>query len=87
MDWMEKKENYSFDILVLLHVTAPLRHVKDIDNCIELLVKKNADNVFSVTPANRNPYFNMVEVSRYGNVRLVKKVVLPQGSLRQRSLI
>ena len=73
MDWLEKKENYFFDILVLLHVTAPLRHVKDIDNCIELLVKKNADNVFSVTPANRNPYFNMVEVSRYGNVRLVKK--------------
>ena len=40
MDWLEKKENYFFDILVLLHVTAPLRHVKDIDNCIELLVKK-----------------------------------------------
>lgn len=59
--------------MVLFHVTAPLRNSEDIDNCIELLVKKNADNVFSVTPANRNPYFNMVEVSKDGKVRLVKK--------------
>lgn len=73
MDWLEKKEKYSFDILALLHVTAPLRNSQDIDNCIELLVKKDADNVFSVTPANRNPYFNMVEVSKDGKVRLVKK--------------
>lgn len=73
MDWMEKNEKYLFDILVLLHVTAPLRNTEDIDNCIELLVKKDADNVFSVTPTNRNPYFNMVEVSKDGKVRLVKK--------------
>ena len=72
IDWMEKKEKYLFDILVLLHVTAPLRNTEDIDNCIELLVKKNADNVFSVAPAHRNPYFNMVEVSKDGKVRLVK---------------
>ncbi len=73
MDWMERKEKYLFDILVLLHVTAPLRNSEDIDNCIELLVKKDADNVFSVTPANRNPYFNMVEVLKDGKVRLIKK--------------
>lgn len=73
IDWMENKEKYFFDILVLLHVTSPLRDAKDIDNCIELLVKRNADNVFSVTPAHRNPYFNMVEVSKDGKVRLVKK--------------
>lgn len=73
MDWLEKKEKYSFDILVLLHVTAPLRNSQDIDICIELLVKKDADNVFSVTPASRNPYFNMVEISKDGKVRLIKK--------------
>lgn len=60
--WMEEKEKYSFDILVLLHATAPLRTIEDIDNSIKLLVDKNADNVFSVTEAHRNPYFNMVEV-------------------------
>jgi CMP-N-acetylneuraminic acid synthetase len=73
MDWLEKKEGYLFDILVLLHATTPLRIVEDIDNCIELLMKKDADNVFSVCKAHRNPYFNMVEVNKNGTVKLVKK--------------
>lgn len=73
VDWLKKNEEYLFDILVLLHATTPLRSVEDIDNCIELLVEKNADNVFSVTKAHRNPYFNMVEVSEDKHVRLVKK--------------
>lgn len=72
MDWLEKREGYLFDILVLLHVTTPLRRVQDIDNCIKLLVDKEADNVFSVTEAHRNPYFNMVEVND-GTVKLVKE--------------
>lgn len=71
MDWL-KKDNYSFDVLVLLHATAPLRTVDDIDNCIKLLFKKDVSNVFSVTEAHRNPYFNMVEVKR-SKVKLVKK--------------
>ena len=72
-DWLERHEKVKYASLVCLHVTAPLRKVEDIDNCIELLVNSKADNVFSVTEANRNPYFNMVEVSPKGVVRLVKK--------------
>ncbi len=72
MKWMEDEAAFKFDILVLLHVTTPLRNTEDIDNCIELLVEKNADNVFSVTKACRNPYFNMVEVGSDNKVRLVK---------------
>jgi len=72
IDWIERSEGYSFSILVLLHVTTPLRKVEDVDNCIELLVRERADNVFSVTEAHRNPYFNMVE-KRDNAVRLVKE--------------
>lgn len=71
IEWL-KKDDYSFDILVLLHATAPLRSVKDINNSIKLLFNKNVSNVFSVTEAHRNPYFNMVEVNQ-GRVRLVKR--------------
>ena len=60
------RERYKFDILVLLHVTTPLREPKDIDRCIELLIERGADNVFSVTEAHRNPYFNMVEIDADG---------------------
>ncbi len=69
--WL-KKDGYSFDILVLLHATAPLRSVADINNSIKLLFEKNVSNVFSVTEAHRNPYFNMVEEKR-GRVALVKR--------------
>jgi len=72
-DWLAKKEKNKYDILVCLHVTAPLRKPADIDNCIEMLVESKADNVFSVAEANRNPYFNMVEITPQGVVRLVKK--------------
>lgn len=73
MKWMEEKERYKFDILLLLHVTTPLRTPEDIDNCIRLLVDEDAENVFSVTEAYRNPYFNMVEIGSDNKVRLVKE--------------
>ena len=73
MDWMETKEKFDFDIVVLLHVTTPLRSVEDIKKSVELLFKDNTDNVFSVTEAHRNPYFNMVEINKSGKVLLVKK--------------
>jgi len=73
INWLEEEDKYNFDILVLLHTTTPLRAVKDIDSCIRLLVEEKADDVFSVTEAHRNPYFNMVEEGSDGFVRLVKE--------------
>lgn len=73
VQWMEEEAKFKFDILVLLHVTTPLRNTDDIDKCIELLVDEKADNVFSVADAYRNPYFNMVEVSAANEVKLVKE--------------
>lgn len=70
---IEKTEKTVFDIVVLLHVTAPLRTSADIDKCIELLINRKTDNVFSVTEAQRNPYFNMVEITKNKKVTLVKK--------------
>lgn len=69
---LEEDGKQSYDIIVLLHATTPLRSPADIDNCIELLVRTHAGSVFSVTPSHRNPYFNMVEMSKGGKARLVK---------------
>ena len=70
IQWMEDHGN-RFQIIILLHVTTPLRNAEDIDQCIELLINNNADSIFSVTSAHRNPYFNMVEVEQ-NKVKLVK---------------
>jgi CMP-N-acetylneuraminic acid synthetase len=73
INWLENVDQYAFDILLLLHTTTPLRSVEDINESITLMVEEEADNVFSVTEAHRNPYFNMVEEGKDGFVRLVKE--------------
>ena len=73
VEWLEQKENYHFDILLLLHTTTPLRTSQDIDECLMTLVEKNANNVFSVASSYKNPYFNMVELEpRSGIAKLCK---------------
>ena len=71
--WVEKNWEKNYDIIVDLSVTSPLRIVKDIKNAIELLVNGKADNVFSVSAAYRNPYYNMVE-NVNGKIRKIKEL-------------
>lgn len=72
--YMEKKSGKSYDYLLDLDVTAPLRNVKDLTKSLEILQNdKEAYNVFSVSSANRNPYFNMVEKNENGYFSLSKE--------------
>jgi len=60
--FMEIRNNYDYDYILDLDVTSPLRSIEDLTNAYDKLVKNpDALNIFSVNPANRNPYFNMVE--------------------------
>jgi len=70
--WAEENWDKKYNIIVDLSVVSPLRTEKKKKNSIELLVKKKADNVFSVAPPYRNPYYNMVEVKN-GKISLVNK--------------
>ena len=70
----EKYFNIKFDFVVDLDVTAPLRSIKDINKMINLISKKNnANNILSLTPSRKNPYFNMVEIKRNNKLEIVKK--------------
>ena len=44
-----------------LDLTSPLRNIEDIKNALNKFKKGNFNNMFSVTEAKKNPYFNMVE--------------------------
>lgn len=68
----EQTENTSYDIIVDLGVATPLKTVYDLDQVIKLCIDKNVENVFSVCPCAKNPYFNMVEVIE-DKVKLVKE--------------
>lgn len=58
--------------IVDLDPTSPLREVSDIRACLALL-DDDTDVVITGFEAEKNPYFNMVEVKRDGNVRRVKE--------------
>ncbi|RAJ85806.1 N-acylneuraminate cytidylyltransferase/CMP-N,N'-diacetyllegionaminic acid synthase [Chitinophaga dinghuensis] len=74
LQYEESKAGKEFDFLIDLDVTSPLRNVTDINEAFDaLLAKQDAQNIFSVNPANRNPYFNMVEEDPDGFYKLCKK--------------
>jgi CMP-N-acetylneuraminic acid synthetase len=73
-EYKELKKNKRYDLILDLDVTSPLRTVSDLKLALEKLRSKDeALNIFSVNPAERNPYFNMVEERGDGFVDLVKK--------------
>lgn len=52
----------SYDMVLDLDITSPLRTVQDIKNAIDRKAKRpEVDVVYSVTNSRRNPYFNMVK--------------------------
>lgn len=62
--------------IVDLDPTSPLRLVNDIESCLDLL-DVHTDVVITGYPAEKNPYFNMVEAKADSNIGLVKS--LPGG--------
>jgi CMP-N,N'-diacetyllegionaminic acid synthase len=73
VDYQEELLNKEYDFILDLDITSPLRTQEDLSNALNELVSNNeAINIFSVSPAARNPYFNMVEKGSGEYVKLVK---------------
>lgn len=65
--WAQETHGYEYDYVIDLDVTSPMRTQEDLKGGFELLQSRpDAVNVFSVSPAARNPYFNMVELDENG---------------------
>ena len=67
----EKHYGQQFDVLLDMDATSPLRLVDDITKAYEQFMDEDADILITANPARKNPYFNMVEVSK-GSLDLVK---------------
>lgn len=77
----EKLSDQSFDVIVDLDATSPLRDVHDIKEAVKLLEDKKVSNVITGTPSRRSPYFNLVEINEKGFAELSKK--LPKDIIRR----
>ena len=54
LNWLEVKEKYYPEFVVMLLPTSPLRTVEDVDNCISILLEKKYDSVVSVCDLGKN---------------------------------
>lgn len=69
---VSQRTGASYDVLVDLDATSPLRLPSDIIGSVELLDATGATNVITGAEARRSPYFNLVELQGDGSVRLAK---------------
>lgn len=53
LDFLQNKENYIPETILILQPTSPFRKTIDIERCIEILDNKNADSVVSVTEIDK----------------------------------
>ncbi len=60
LEWLNAREGYHPDFVMLLQPTSPLRTVSDIRSAIQLVVDKSADGVVSVTFAKQHPWWTKV---------------------------
>ena len=65
-----KEAGRRVDVLAVVPATSPLRATEDVERCVQKLMETMADVVITVTPAHRNPYFNMVAVDKQGRPQL-----------------
>lgn len=70
---MESRTGTTYDYVVDLDATAPLRNVEDIERCYDVATQDDVSNSYTVTEADKNPYFNMVELDREGYAQLSKE--------------
>lgn len=76
------KERYGdFEGFISLPATSPLRSVKDVESAIYRRSDVGADICIAITPASRNPYFNMVKQLDNSLIELVNK---PTNSIFRR---
>jgi CMP-N,N'-diacetyllegionaminic acid synthase len=82
LEYEEVRRKKKYDYILDLDVTSPFRTTDDLLQAMEQLqANKEALNIFSVSKARRNPYFNMVERNGDGFFSLSKR---PENGLLTR---
>lgn len=81
----ENQTNTTFDTMVDIDATSPLRTIEDLQNAVHKLEKSSlAKNLITGMNARRSPYFNLVEETSNGFVTLSKK--LTQNFVRRQDV-
>ena len=71
LEWIRRDEGKLPSAMVSVPTTSPLRLPQDIEAALTVFAKGDVDAVITITPARRNPYFNMVHQAPDGTVKLI----------------
>lgn len=71
LSFLQNTEGCLPEVFVSVPATAPLRLPEDIESCLDIFREGAADVVLTVSPAHRNPWFNMVSALEDGTWSLV----------------
>jgi len=69
---MENRNSCTYDMVVDLDITSPLRTADDLANVVKLHMEKQPDVTTTVATARRNPYFNQVKRTEKGYKRVIE---------------
>jgi len=69
---VERQTGETFDHVIDLDATSPLRTIDDIKAVIEILHQTGVGNVITAAPARRSPYFTLLECDENGVPHLSK---------------
>jgi CMP-N,N'-diacetyllegionaminic acid synthase len=69
---VERESGVRYDVVIDLDATAPLRRADDLEKAYALFMERRPLTVFSVVPARKNPYYNVVEEDADGFVHVSK---------------
>lgn len=81
IDTLDAMPGGKVDVFVSVPTTAPLRIPADIDAAVARFREGDVDVVLTVSPAARNPYFNMVTLDEARHARLV---IPPEATVHTR---
>jgi CMP-N-acetylneuraminic acid synthetase len=83
-EYEENIRSKKYDFFLDLDVTSPLRTLNDLSEAfLKFLENQDAISLYSVSPPNRNPYFNMVELDKNGYAYISK--LLPDKILSRQA--
>jgi N-acylneuraminate cytidylyltransferase len=83
LEFLRGDEGSLPEAMVSVPTTAPLRLPSDVDRCLDLFGKGQADVVITVSEARANPWFSMVALGPDGNVHLVNRSDHPISGRQQ----
>ena len=75
INFLKEIEKKSFDYVVLLQPTSPLRDSNDVDQALEFLVQKKADAVVSVCPMDHSPLWANILPDNLSMENFIRKEV------------